>query len=68
MNEAEIQKMSISERILTMEALWDSLLADESNIESPEWHGDVLRERQKKIENGEMEFISLEEFKKRHCK
>ncbi len=68
MKAAEIQKLSVAERIRTMEALWDSLLTDESNVESPEWHGEVLREREKKLESGEVKFISLEELKKRHCK
>jgi putative addiction module component (TIGR02574 family) len=63
MNTMEIKKMSMIERLQAMEALWDSLLDEESEIESPEWHQDVLRERKRKIENGKAEFISLEELK-----
>ncbi len=64
-NLSDIQKMSVAERLQTMEALWESLQSGESDVESPEWHGEVLRERKRKIENGETEFISLEELKKR---
>ncbi len=46
-----------------MEALWDSFLDEESEIESPEWHRDILEERKRKIKNGKAEFISLEELK-----
>jgi hypothetical protein len=46
-----------------MEALWDSLLYEESEIESPGRHRDILEERKRKIENGKAEFISLEELK-----
>jgi hypothetical protein len=46
-----------------MEALWDSLLDEEYEIESPEWHRDILEERKRKIKTGEAEFISLEELK-----
>ncbi len=63
MNMFEIKKMSIIERLQAMEALWDSLLHEESQIESPECHRDILEERRKKIENGKAEFISLEELK-----
>jgi hypothetical protein len=38
MNTLEIKKMSKIERLQAMEALWDSLIDDESEIESPEWH------------------------------
>ena len=63
MNTIETKKMSMIERLQAMEALWDSLLDEESEIESPDWHQDILEERKKKIENGKAEFISLEELK-----
>ncbi len=63
MNTIEIKKMSMRERLQAMEALWDSLLDEESEIESPEWHHDILEERKRKIENGKAEFISLEELR-----
>jgi putative addiction module component (TIGR02574 family) len=63
MNTIEIRKMSTIERLQAMEALWDSLLYEESEIESPEWHRDILEERKRKIENDKAEFISLEELK-----
>lgn len=59
MNAADIKKMSRTERLAALEALWDSLLDEESQIESPQWHRDVLEERRKKIEDGQAEFISL---------
>ncbi|MDY6970684.1 MAG: addiction module protein [Spirochaetota bacterium] len=63
MNTIEIKKMSMVERLQAMEALWDSLMYEESEIESPEWHRDILEERKRKIENGKAEFISLEKLK-----
>ncbi|MCD6271650.1 MAG: addiction module protein [Deltaproteobacteria bacterium] len=64
MNTMEIKKMSTVERLQVMEALWNSLLEEESKIVSPEWHGNILEERKRKMESGEAEFISLEELKK----
>ena len=63
MNTLEIKKMSKIERLEAMEALWNSLLDEEAEIESPEWHRDTLEERKRKIETGEAEFISLEKLK-----
>ena len=63
MNTLEIKKMSRIERLQAMEALWNSLIDEESEIESPEWHRDILEERKRKIETGEAEFISLEKLR-----
>lgn len=63
MNVQEIKRMSRVERLQAMEALWDSLVDEESEIESPEWHRDVLEERRRKIETGSAEFISLEKLR-----
>jgi putative addiction module component (TIGR02574 family) len=63
MNSIEIKKMSVIERLQAMEAIWDSLLYEESEIESPEWHKNILEERKRKIEDGKAEFISLKALK-----
>jgi putative addiction module component (TIGR02574 family) len=63
MNMLEIRKMSRVEQLQAMEALWDSLTGDESAIESPDWHRDILEDRRRKIETGKTEFISLEKLR-----
>lgn len=63
MNIADIKKMSISERLQAMEALWDSILYDDNEIESPAWHEQILEERKRKITEGKAKFISLTELK-----
>ena len=63
MNTIEIKKMSVKERLQAMETLWDSLLDEESELESPQWHREILEERKRKIESGKAEFISLEKLK-----
>ncbi len=63
MNTIEIKQMNTIERLQIMEAIWDSLLYDESEIEVPEWHRSTLSERKRKIENGDAEFISIKELK-----
>ena len=65
---AEISKMSVIERLQTMEALWDSLTHETTGIKSPQWHEEILSERKEKIESGKANFISLEELKSKHEK
>jgi hypothetical protein len=65
MKTLEIEKMSTVERLQAMETLWDALLHEEVEIESPGWHRDVLEERKSRIANGEAKFLSLKELKAR---
>lgn len=58
-----LDKMTISEKLLEVERLWDDLCRDPENVPSPSWHGDVLAEREKQIAAGEMKFIDLDEAK-----
>ena len=63
MNTIEISKMNKVEKLQTMEAIWDSLIHEDSMIESPEWHRDILASRKKKIEEGKAEFRSVEQLR-----
>jgi hypothetical protein len=63
MNTIEIEGMSVAERIEVMEAIWASLLKSDSDIESPDWHQDVLAERRRQIDDASAEFVSLAELK-----
>jgi putative addiction module component (TIGR02574 family) len=66
MNKIEISRMSKIERLQTMEAIWDSLIHENSEIESPEWHRGILAARKLNIEEGKAEFISIEELRSKH--
>jgi Putative addiction module component len=63
MNTIEISIMSKVEKLQTMEALWDSLIHEDSEIESPEWHNNILEARKLKIAEGEAEFRTIEELR-----
>jgi len=56
----EIKNMTILERLQAMEFLWSSLVNEDIEIDSPDWHGDILAERKAKIEDGTANFISLD--------
>jgi len=58
-----LEKMSVEEKLQTMEALWQSLSVDPAAIESPAWHEEELAEREEKIESGEAKFVEWEKAK-----
>ena len=61
---SHIKQMSVSERLQTIEILWNSLRSDDS-VDSCEWHGDVLRARRAKVEAGEGVFLSISQLRTR---
>lgn len=61
---AELKKMSTSERLQAMEALWESLRYEGDVIEIPAWHEKILQERKARIAGGEAKFITLAELKR----
>ena len=65
MKTLDIDSMNQVERLQAMEQLWDAICHDESELQSPAWHKDILDERRRMIENGEARFISLETLKQR---
>ena len=65
---AEIERMTVDERLRTMELLWTSLTRTPEDVASPDWHGEVLADRLAKIERGEGEFLTLAEAKARLLK
>jgi hypothetical protein len=65
MDTSNIKKMSNSERLHTMEALWDSLLYEKGDIDAPAWHGEIIKERRIKMSENEAKYISLKELKQK---
>jgi len=58
-----LSEMTLSEKLQVMEALWDDLSRNADTLESPEWHRDVLEERERRIASGEARFTDWEEAK-----
>ena len=59
----EVSRLSKAERLEAMEWLWASLSKEQQEIESPEWHGEVLAARKAKVDSGEAQFLSLGQLK-----
>jgi hypothetical protein len=59
-----LDKMTLAEKLRLMEALWADLCQNEQQLESPSWHEQVLKEREKRIRSGAEKFMDWETVKK----
>ena len=62
---AQIDKMSVGERLQVMEQLWDALCRDSGDLPSPAWHNDVLADRKQRALHGESRFLTLDQLRAR---
>ncbi len=62
---AEVEQMSLEERLQAMELLWASLVRTPDAVASPEWHEPVVATRLAKVERGEGEFLTIPQLKER---
>jgi len=60
-----LDRMTVEEKLMAMEALWDNLCGDETQIPVQEWHKQILDERERQIEAGEAKFVDWETAKAR---
>lgn len=63
MTNAAISKMSIEEKISTMEMIWNDL-CQHTKLESPDWHQDVLKVREQKRASSQEQPMDWTEAKK----
>jgi hypothetical protein len=59
----DLKAMSVPEKMELLQAVWDDLLQAESELQSPDWHGEVLRERDERVNSGQEKFIDWEDAK-----
>jgi len=64
MSIAELQKLSSTEKLKIIEALWSDLAADEDSFVSPAWHEQALRETEAEFAAGRIEVLEWEEAKR----
>ena len=60
----DLQEMTTPDKLRLLEALWQDLSRAEGEVDSPEWHGQVLAERDRLTESGKEEFVDRETAKK----
>ncbi len=58
-----LDQMTKEDKLRAMEALWADLSREESQIQSPAWHGAVLRERAEAVKSGKETFMDWDAAK-----
>ena len=58
-----LDEMTVIEKLQMMEILWEDLSRNTDLIESPDWHRDVLDDRERRIATGEARFLDWEQGK-----
>ena len=61
---AELRDLPLHEKLRLMEALWDGIAPQEAELDVPQWHKDLLDERERLISEGKATFIDWETAKK----
>ena len=62
--EIPVEQMTVEEKLQAMELLWENLRRDEKNIPVPQWHRDLLDERERLIAEDKAHFEDWETAKK----
>jgi len=60
-----LDKMTISDKLATMELLWEDLCRFNDNVPPFPWHGQILKERERLVSEGKATFTDLSEAKER---
>ena len=60
-----LDRMTVSDKLLVLERVWDDLCRTSDNIPSPSWHADVLRAREKRVREGSSQFEDWGKAKRR---
>ena len=63
-NMINIENLTLSEKLIMMEALWDDLAHDPVALSSPDWHAPALQEAERAHAENRSEFISWDAAKK----
>jgi putative addiction module component (TIGR02574 family) len=61
----EIERLSVPEKILLLEDLWDSIVNEESSVPVPASHLEELERRAAKYASDPGRLLTLEELKRR---
>ena len=59
-----VANMSQEEKFRAIDVLWSSIVSSSGAYEPPAWHEAVLRERRRRVAEGEETFIPWEEAKR----
>jgi len=60
-----LSELTFEQKLNLIEELWENLLPDQDKFKSPDWHEEILREREEALKAGKIRLSDWEEAKKR---
>jgi hypothetical protein len=60
-----LSELTLAQKLDLMESIWEDLAKQERTLESPYWHDEVLRDREKALVAGKAAISNWEEAKDR---
>jgi len=60
-----LHQMPLREKLFVMETLWEEISAHGSEMRVPQWHQELLDERENSVASGEASFMDWEEAKQK---
>ncbi len=63
-----LDSMSVSDKMQVLETVWSSLCQNPGDVQSPEWHQQVLAERTQRLKSGEASVSTWADAKARLLK
>ena len=59
-----LKDMTLQEKLVAMELLWEDLASSPESVESPDWHKEILDDRRARVAEGKAHFADWETAKK----
>jgi hypothetical protein len=60
----EIHQLTLREKLLVMEAIWEDISREEQKLDVPQWHKEVLDERERLLAEGKAQYVDWEDAKR----
>ena len=67
-SEISLDGLSVAEKVRLLERVWSDLCRRTADVNSPDWHREVLEERQRRLLSGEASVSSWRDAKARLMK
>lgn len=66
--ETMIGSLTLQDQLIAMELLWRKITSEPESALPPHWHAEILQERVRRVEEGEVELLDWEQVKSRKQK
>jgi hypothetical protein len=60
----KLDQMTVDEKLRALERIWEDLCRNEADVPSPQWHCDVLKAREARLQHGNERLTDWEDAKR----